>query len=735
MSTVSISTFQIADYNYGGSTAKLRLYASQNWTDSAGNPYIGGSHAGWFQEISLSVSGTTITVPTFSTVSTLDALDYPMTTIDGVIYDHLNTRREVLFSGWSIPTNTPTTWAQLQIFNLGSLLVQAPDFYLNRQETIDLINSIAGTLNDASTIVKGRTMLSVAPAVPSSPIAVGDNDPRVGMYINAKSPAYGAVGDGVTNDAAAIQLGINASVTAGIPLFLPKGDYFTGSTVLTTATTSNAKLQIEGAGKGITRITRTNGVANSVIDIVLTGASSIVKVSNLTIVGPTGLAFDNNAIGINWITAAIGHRLRVEQVEVTGTLDHSILNSVGGTVEIIDCDLTATDVCCAMFESSDTANSASFYARGGTWQTPNGDLTSLGSVGLYIHPHIPYIVEGVTFKTLGRYAFYQNGSPGSARKYANAIGCVFIDCEMAQTKNTGPSNFTGCQLQGSSSALGSSLGGTVNVGGCTFKEGGKIGYGAITVSKVTISNCSFLDTPVFACGDPVGEWEIRASTFRLTDNAPAGSAFLRCVSGTTILNNVAFIDETGSLSYQSFIVLQGTAPAVRANAVSTKGGRGTLSSGFYGDVGTLQIENCDFDAGTTKEALYMATGFPAESLTGSNNRFRNGAYVFVQNTATQQRLTRRVGVNPTSVVSAASMSSVTSDMCNYDMHVATGSAAIANLTLPHTHAGILRLVVAAGGTWSTANSGNILPLTTSARAAGAVVTLLWEPTAAKWLEA
>lgn len=54
------------------------------------------------------------------------------------------------------------------------------------------INAAGGTVPDASDTVKGVSKLSVAPAVPSNPISVGDNDPR---NTNARTPTGAAGGD------------------------------------------------------------------------------------------------------------------------------------------------------------------------------------------------------------------------------------------------------------------------------------------------------------------------------------------------------------------------------------------------------------------------------------------------------------------------------------------------------------------------------------------------------------
>lgn len=568
------------------------------------------------------------------------------------------------------------------------------------------------------------------------------SQPALADCLNAKS--YGATGDGIANDAVSLQSGINDAIATSTPLCIPAGTYFTGSTVLTTPSIEG-KLIILGSGKGVTLITRTNGVASTVFNIVLTGLS-VVEIKDLTILGPTGLSFDNNAIGIFWQTATYitagnrGHRLRVENVEIKGTLDHAILNSKGGTVEVIDSDLWATDVACAMFESQDVSDSAAFYARGGTWQTPDGDLSSGGSVGLYIHPHISYLVEGVTFKNLGRYGIYQNGSPGSHRKYADCVGCVFINAEFAQTKLTGVSNFIGCQQHGSNGyafgTLGSSLGGTVNVTGCTFDRAGSVQYGAVGVSNVTFTGCLFQDTRMLSAGNTLGHWEIHSSKFKVTDSAPmAGGVYLRCVSGLTILDNVSFIDDTTTLAYTAFATIQGTNPVLRANHVYVKGGRGSAASFLSSNnSATVQIDDSTFDAGSQPAAIVFDTSFPAGGLTGSNNTFLNGAYVWIIDPNSQQRLTRRVGVNPTVLASAVSISTSTSLMCSYDTHVLTGSAVITNLTGTQVHVGILRFVVGPGASWSTASAGNIAPKTTDPRTPGTVVTFLWDGISGKWLE-
>ncbi len=551
---------------------------------------------------------------------------------------------------------------------------------------------------------------------------------------------FGARGNGATNDRGAIQDAINAALVGCGRVYLPAGTYYTDANTITTPTTANAKLRISGAGKALTRITRLSTSATTTLDIQLTGASS-VEIEDLTIAGPSGLAPANLSIGINWSTVLgdLTHRLRIARVEVTGKHDTAVENSGGGRVELVDCDLEATDAVVGMFCSSELTDGggASLYASGGTWKT-NGVLTAAGSVGLYIHPHIPYVVQGVTFQTMGRYAIYQNGSWTSPRGPAVATGCRFIDCHMAQTKGNGLSEFVGCVATGTSSKLGTKLDGHVNVSGCMFQRSDSIGYGAGTFSKVTIRNCVFIDTELGTGGAAGNHWVVSSSKITVTDNAPSWLG-VQCVNGSTELRDVTFVDETtravsDPLQYQTFVRMSLGSPAVQAIDCRFIGGRGKLSSGFYVETGTLTMNGCEFASGGTAEAVWLTAAVAANSLDGEDNRFTNGAYVYVAGTG-QQRLIRRRSLNPSSVASAAALAANASAFCHHDTHVVTGSAVIANLTSPASFVGSVRLVAATGSAWSIAATGNLAPKTTSVRAAGSVVELLWEPITGKWLEA
>ena len=94
-----------------------------------------------------------------------------------------------------------------------------------------------------------------------------------GMWFNVKSPAYGAVGDGVTDDQVAIAAALAAAVAAGGgTVFFPKGTY-----LISTAIEWSHLVSIVGMGADLSIVT-TNSAANARIFTWTSGSAQAAPV-------------------------------------------------------------------------------------------------------------------------------------------------------------------------------------------------------------------------------------------------------------------------------------------------------------------------------------------------------------------------------------------------------------------------------------------------------------------------
>jgi hypothetical protein len=110
---------------------------------------------------------------------------------------------------------------------------------------------------------------------------------------------FGATGDGVTSDAAAIQAAINvaAAFTYGKDVYAPRGEYKLGATALTC---TNRFVNIIGAGKDSTKFTYTGtGVALTIGTTAGAGADTSGSVRHLTITGSASATSGLRIIALN----------------------------------------------------------------------------------------------------------------------------------------------------------------------------------------------------------------------------------------------------------------------------------------------------------------------------------------------------------------------------------------------------------------------------------------------------
>jgi hypothetical protein len=236
--TISEHVFATGLYQYGGSTATLRVYVNKSFIASDGTIVpqgaVGGT--GFYKEVACTITDDTLTIPSFVLPSTMDALDDQTSSYTFVLYDSKRAKRDTLFASVRggrliLPSNlgSTLTFAQIVISNQSQQPLRDASVY-TKVETNTQIELALGTLNDASTTVKGRTRLSVAPALPGSPIAVGDNDPRLaGLPVD---PA-------TTTSLGMVQLS-SAPLSAATPIVVAKTDNasITNPGVVTTTTSS-----------------------------------------------------------------------------------------------------------------------------------------------------------------------------------------------------------------------------------------------------------------------------------------------------------------------------------------------------------------------------------------------------------------------------------------------------------------------------------------------------------------
>jgi hypothetical protein len=138
---ITVQTTTIPNYQRSGSTATIRIYATENFF-SEGLEYIAGQ--GYFyKEVDCTVSGNVVTVPPFTLASTTDS------TVDtakyrAVLLDAAGTRVSVLMGGleFSVPPVDPTTWEDLMVYNQ-AVRRRMPDTFYDANQITTLLADLA----------------------------------------------------------------------------------------------------------------------------------------------------------------------------------------------------------------------------------------------------------------------------------------------------------------------------------------------------------------------------------------------------------------------------------------------------------------------------------------------------------------------------------------------------------------------------------------------------------------
>lgn len=183
MSQITIGSFPytLAQGPYLTGTVELRLWyigaPGDQFIDSLGNAIPFGNAGSFYKSISCTVSSNTITVPAFTLPSTDDSSNISVVTRAQFYVN--SSPAEFLWSDWIVTATlgASISFASLFTYNLAASIPYRLDpLYLQAPDVAALIATAIGTLNDASSTVKGRTLLSIDPTVSTSPRAYGTND-------------------------------------------------------------------------------------------------------------------------------------------------------------------------------------------------------------------------------------------------------------------------------------------------------------------------------------------------------------------------------------------------------------------------------------------------------------------------------------------------------------------------------------------------------------------------------
>jgi hypothetical protein len=211
MSTLTLASFTPPNCQLG-TNISLRVYYEQTFVASDGTYVVGNPVGGvdFYAEIPCTVSADVLTVPSFDLITTDNPQPQgaPVCRVSAVLYQG-DSALETVWSQWVIPVSLAptTTIAALSNYNRALQLTYPQPSYLNRNETVALIQSTAPTAVVATNISEGTVRLSVPAPDGAHPVVVTTNDSRVPTSLTA-------AGQALLDDATAADQLLTLGVTA-----------------------------------------------------------------------------------------------------------------------------------------------------------------------------------------------------------------------------------------------------------------------------------------------------------------------------------------------------------------------------------------------------------------------------------------------------------------------------------------------------------------------------------------
>ena len=274
---VQIASFQIFHVRYSGTSLSLRIYNPQGFTASDGSQVVAGAPGSkqFYQSVTCTLVSTTATCPSFTLKSTNDAMVNTRSRYTIVLVDGRGVERDRYFSDFYVPATAGSTVTMADLRVIQSAQQPWPDTSVYTKAQTDA--RIAQTLNvgnHATPPLLGLVKMATAPADTANPQAIDSGNPRLGgvfgSYTRAGLPTpgipgrnarvtdstrglwtdtgtkwiplgagyanvldFGAVGDGRTDDTAAIQAAINSiNRIVGGTVYFPAEYTFNCSSVL-----------------------------------------------------------------------------------------------------------------------------------------------------------------------------------------------------------------------------------------------------------------------------------------------------------------------------------------------------------------------------------------------------------------------------------------------------------------------------------------------------------------------
>lgn len=217
MSTLTIASFNVLNFHRPGSTARLKIWFTQDFVTAEGQKVLGGAvrSGSIYLDIACTVdSGThVLAIPTFS-LPTTDDSSVRNVRATGVLFDASGAFVRNLFTGWIIPSQlAPNTefGNGLDAYNAANPTPPSPT-YPSTDQLIPLIRSTAAHLNSLTRIEFGDL-----------------NDEQNGSYISVDDTA-GRANFFAGGEAGAQYAGFAAVCSPGeAALYLQASDYNYGS--------------------------------------------------------------------------------------------------------------------------------------------------------------------------------------------------------------------------------------------------------------------------------------------------------------------------------------------------------------------------------------------------------------------------------------------------------------------------------------------------------------------------